>query len=149
MTLKKFLNSLTQDGRYYAEMVENLAELYYLSDNKPSALIEFNKNLFHINLRADLQPNIAAQISHDISKITSNIVIEKSFAISEDRGVVYGDEAMGTHYLNIFFALQSSFNKDPQEVEGALFVVKEPLKTFDDKKLTRSDKLYRKLWGEK
>ena len=147
MSLKKFLNKLAQDGRYYAEMLDNLAEVYYLNDGKPSALIEFNNNLFHINFRSDLLPNIVAQISHDMSKITSNIVIEKPFAITQDKGIVYGDEAMGAHYLNVFFALQSSSIKE-DESSGAIFVVKDPIPAFNGKRQPRSDKLYRKLWGE-
>jgi hypothetical protein len=149
LTLKKFLNILAEDGRYYAEMVEDLAEIYYLSDNRPSVLVEFNKNVFHVNFRSDLTPNVAAQISHDMSKVNSSIVIEAPFAISEDKGVVYGDEAMGTHYLNIFFALQSSSAKNSEETKDAIFVVKDPIRAFSGKRQPRSDKLYRKLWGEK
>ena len=149
MTLKKFLNSLTQDGRYYAEMVENLAEVYYLTDSKPCMLVELNKDVFHLNFRSDLLPNVVAQISHDVSMVTSNVVIEKSFAITQDKGIIYGDEAVGLHYLNIFFALQSSTAKDSEDARDAIFVVKDPIPTFDGKRMPRSDKLYRKLWGEK
>lgn len=148
MSLKKFLNKLAQDGRYYAEMLDNLAEVYYLNDGKPSALIEFDNNLFHINFRSDLLPNIVAQISHDMSKITSNIVIEQPFAITQDRGIVYGDEAMGAHYLNVFFALQSSASKGNEDMSDAIFVVKDPIATFNGKRQPRSDKIYRKLWGD-
>jgi hypothetical protein len=147
MTLKKILNKLTEDGRYYAEMVDNLAEIYYLSESRPCALIEYTKGLMHVNFRSDLMPNVVAQISSDLNKITQNIVVEKVFAITEDKGIVYGDEAMGAYYLNIFFALQSSSLKD-DETNNAIFVVKDPIPTFNGKRQPRSDKLYRKLWGE-
>lgn len=148
MTLKKFLNNLTEDGRYYAEMAESIAEIYYLTDAKPCVLVELREGLLYLNFRSDLQPNVVAQISHDIFKITEDIVIDKTFALSKDKGIIYGDEAMGIHYLNIFFALQSSITKDSEEAKDAIYIVKDPIPTFNGKRAQRSDKLYRKLWGD-
>lgn len=148
MSLKKILKQLALDGRYYAEMVDNLAEIYYLDDAKPVVLAEYEKTVLHLNFRSDLMPSTVAQISHDLSKVAANMVIGSCFALTEDRGVVYGNEAMGAHYLNVYFALQSA-SKDSEETDSAILVVKEPLETFTGKRLHRSDKIYRKLWEDK
>ena len=147
MTLKKFLKLLTDDGRYYAELVSNLAEIYYLNDNRPSVLVEVEKGVYHLNFRSDLVPNIVAQISSDIAKTGVNHTVGPVFAISKDRGVVYGDEAMGMYYISVFMALQPSQTKE-DSTKDAIFVVQEPIETFSGKRSTRSDKIYRKLWGE-
>jgi hypothetical protein len=147
LTLKKFLKTLSDDGRYYAELVSNLAEIYYLNDNRPCVLVEVEKGVYHLNFRSDLVPNVVAQISSDIARIGVNHTIGPVFAISQDRGVVYGDEAMGMHYVSVFMALQPSQSKD-DSMKEAIFVVQEPIETFSGKRATRSDKIYRKLWGE-
>lgn len=150
MTLKKFLKVLTDDGRYYAELVDNLAEIYYLTDSKPSVLIEVDKETYHLNFRSDLMPNVVAQISHDISKTGVSLVVGPAFAISQDKGVVYGNEAMGMHYINVFLALQSSQTKDDDDLKDALFVVKDPLPVCMLKKPSskKTNKKYKKMWDE-
>jgi hypothetical protein len=148
LSLKKILKQLAIDGRYYAEMVDNLAEIYYLDDARPVVLAEYEKTVLHLNFRSDLTPSIVAQVSHDITKIVSNVIVGPCFAITADKGVVYGNEAMGAHYLNVYLALQSS-TKDSEELESAIFVVKEPLETFSGKRQPRSDKIYKKLWEDR
>jgi hypothetical protein len=150
LTLKKFLKVLTDDGRYYAELVDNLAEIYYLTDSKPSVLIEVDKETYHLNFRSDLMPNVVAQISHDISKTGVSLVVGPAFAISQDKGVVYGNEAMGMHYINVFLALQSSQTKDDDDLKDALFVVKDPLPVCMLKKPSskKTNKKYKKMWDE-
>lgn len=148
MSLKKILKQLALDGRYYAEMVDNLAEIYYLDDPKPVVLAEFDKqNLLHLNFRSDLTPSVIAQISHDLTKIAPSVVIGSCFAITSDKGVVYGDEALGVHYFNIFMALQSSSKEESNS--GAIFVVKEPIKTFDSLSQSRTSKIHKKLWEDR
>ena len=147
MSLKKILKQLASDGRYYAETVDNLAEIYYLDDARPVVLAEYEKTVLHLNFRSDLMPSTVAQVSHDIAKIAPNVVIGSCFAITADKGVVYGNEAMGAHYLNVYMALQSSA-KESSESENAIFVVKEPLETFSGRRQPRSDKIYKKLWED-
>ena len=150
MTLKKFLKALTDDGRYYAELVDNLAEVYYLTDSKPSVLIEVEKDTYHINFRSDLVPNVVAQISNDIIKTGINIVVGPVFAVSQDKGVVYGNEAMGMYYINIFLALQSSQTKEDDDLKDAIFVVKDPLQVCMIKRPSgkKTNKKYKKMWEE-
>lgn len=150
MTLKKILKQLTDDGRYYAELVDNLAELYYLTDSKPSALIELDKQTYHVNFRSDLMPNVVAQIAHDLSKTGASIVIGPVFAITQDKGVIYGNEAMGMHYINVFLALQSSQAKEDDDIKDAIFIVKEPIPVCMIKKSTskKTNKKYKKMWDE-
>ena len=148
MSLKKILKQLAVDGRYYAEMVENLAEIYYLDDARPVVLAEYEKTVLHLNFRSDLMPSTVAQISHDIAKIAPNIVIGSCFAITADKGVIYGNEAMGAHYLSVYLALQSSAQESEQS-ESAIFVVKEPLETFSGRRQPRGDKIYKKLWEDR
>lgn len=149
MTLKKFLKALTDDGRYYAELVDNLAEIYYLNDSKPSVLVELEKQVFHLNFRSDLLPNVTAQISSDIFKTGINAVIGPVFAISEDKGIMYGEEAMGAYYLGIYMALNAIQTKDTEISKDVLFVVKDPLAVClvskpDNKKINK----YKKMWDE-
>lgn len=149
MSLKKILKQLALDGRYYAEMINNLAEIYYLDEAKPVVLAELDQqNLLHLNFRSDLSPTIAAQISHDLAKITPNIVVGACFAVTADKGLVYGDEALGAHYLNIFLALQSA-SKEPEAASNAIFIVKEPIRTFDGLSQSRTSKIHKKLWEDR
>ncbi len=147
MTLKKFLKTLCNDGRYYAELVSNLAEVYYLNDTNPSVLVEVEKGVYHLNFRSDLPPNLVAQICGDIVLTGINHVVGPVFAISKERGVVYGDEAMGMHYVNVYLALKPSQVKD-DSTKDAIFVVQEPIETFSGKRVSRSDKIYRRMWEE-
>lgn len=149
MLLKKFLKLLTDDGRYYAELVDNLAEIYYLNDSKPSVLIEYDKQVYHLNFRSDLLPNVVAQISNDICKTGINLVVGPVFAVSEERGIIYGEEAMGSYYLGIYMALNSIQTKDSDISKDALFVVKDPLTVCmvskpNKKKINK----YKKMWDE-
>lgn len=149
MTLKKFLKLLTDDGRYYAELVDNLAEIYYLNDSKPSVLIEFDKQVFHINFRSDLIPNVVAQICSDIFKTSVNAVVGPVFAFSQDKGIVYGEEALGIYYLGIYMALNSMDTKDSDLSRDAIFVVKDPLSVcLASKPVTKKINKYKKMWDE-
>jgi hypothetical protein len=148
LSIKKFLKSLTDDGRYYAEMVDNLAEIYYLNDSRPCALVELEKQVYHINFRSDLAPNIVAQVLTDLYNTGVSIVIGPVFAITKDKGIAYGEEAMGMHYINVFLALQPTSSKDTEETKDVIFIVKDPIPAFQGKIQKRTDKIHKKIWGE-
>ena len=150
MTLKKFLKLLADDGRYYAELVGNLAEVYYLTDANPTILIEVDKDIYHVNFRADLRPNIVAQISSDVTKTGINMVIGPVFGVTSDRGVIYGEEAMGMHYISVFLALQSPKYKEDDELNNAILIIKDPLDVcmFEQPKSKKVKSKYKKMWEE-
>jgi hypothetical protein len=149
LLIKKFLKLLTDDGRYYAELVDNLAEIYYLTDAKPSVLIEVDKGTYHLNFRADLMPNVVAQIAADIAATGAPIAIGPVFAVTQ-KGVIYGNEAMGMHYIDVFLALQTPKSKEDDELNNAIFIVKEPLDIcmFEQPKAKKVTSKYKKMWDE-
>jgi hypothetical protein len=148
--LKKILKQLTKDARYYAEIVDTVAEIYFLGDTKPTVLVELINNMVHLNFRSDLSPESVAQISLDISKSCDpeNIAVCPSFLSIPDKGVVYGEDATAAFYLSIYITFRRHELNNSMDKEKAIFVVENPIYGYGIKQEDINNAKYRKMWGE-
>lgn len=144
--LKQFLTDLTEDGRYFAEMVDDCAEIYINGEQKPVVLLEFDKQVYHLNFRVDLTSHVTAQIMYDMTTIDEDLVIGKDFFSSSETGIVYGDEALGLYFASIIQALEAAQIKEEAALDDSIFVVKQPIMAFGSK-IKQQNKL-EKMWDE-
>jgi hypothetical protein len=148
LSLRKFLNALTKDGTYYSEVVEDTAEIHISTDGRSVVLLEVDKGVYHVNFRSDLAPNIVAQISQDMIKHGANLSVGPCFAASQEEGMLYGDEAMGSFYMTVFLALQTMQDKDDDTTSKTTFVVKSPIYGYGINPSDTQQSKYKKMWGD-
>lgn len=139
--LKNFLNELTKDGRYYAEMIDNVAEIYIDSEPKPIVMLEFDGVVHHLNFRCDLLSGLAAQITYDMTMIDEDIVIGMDFFATSDSGLVYGEQALALYFATILQAFESAQDEHDDALDGALYIVEYPIETVYGKRNERKDKM--------
>jgi len=147
ISLKKLLRDLSKDGSYYAEIVDYIGEIYLMGETTmPIAIIEIKKDICHLNIRRDIPPNIAAQLSCDLSRLCHNIIIGSDFMITVDKGYIYGDEASSLYYVSIHDIIQHNQIKQEAGLSDAFFVVQEPIYGYN--KSNNSINNNRKLWRD-
>ena len=144
--LKQFLTDLTEDGRYFAEMVDDCAEIYINGEARPVVLLEFDDNVYHLNFRCDLTSHLVAQITYDMTIIDEDLVIGKDFFSSSEAGIVYGEEALGLYFASIIQAIESAQMKEEMALNESIYVVKQPIMAFGSK-IEQKNKL-EKMWDE-
>lgn len=143
--LKDFLTKLTKDGHYYAEMVDNVAEIYVDQNSGPAVLLEFDGEVYHLNFRCDMTSQMVAQITYDMTMLDEDIVVGQDFYSDPDSGVVYGEQAMALYFSSILQAFEAAQIKQGAELDESVYVVQQPIYAYGNKKY-KNDKLQR-LWG--
>lgn len=148
--LKKILKQLTKDVRYYAEIVDTMAEIYFLNDSRPTVLVELTNNMIYVNFRSDLSPDAVAEISIDIHKScdTHSIVIGPSFLPIPDKGIVYGEDAVAAFYLSVYATFRKHEFSGDSDRDKAILVVKDPIYAYGIRQQDINNNKYRKMWGE-
>jgi len=142
--LKDFLKTLTKDGRYYAEMVGNVAEIYIDVNAGPIALIEFDDEVYHVSLRCDMTSQAAAQIIYDMTIIDEDIVVGADFYSTPEDGLVYGEQALALYFASILQAYETAQIKQEEQLNDSVYMVKEPIYAYGKREY--KDKVQR-LWG--
>lgn len=143
--LKDFLKALTKNNAYYAEMVDNMAEVYIDKEAGPIALIEFDGSMYHINFRCDMTSQVVAHVTYDMTMIDEDIVIGQDFYSTPEDGVVYGEQALALYFSSILQAFETAQIKQEAELDDSIYLVKEPIYAYGNKKQYKN-KLQR-LWG--
>ena len=143
--LKQFLTDLTDSGEYYAEMLDNCAEIYIVTEQKPVLMLEFDEKVYHLNFRCDLTSNTVAQMTYDMACIDEDLVIGKDFFSSPDTGIVYGKEALDLYFTSIVQAIDTARLQQETTLDDSVYVVTQPIMTYGKKNDT-NNKLQR-LWG--
>jgi hypothetical protein len=142
--LKQFLKELSKDGIYYAEMVENCAEIYIIGDTTPAVLLELQDDFYHVNFRCDVPVRQIAQIMYDMTNIDPDIIVEAEFMISQDHGVIYGQNAMALFYMTVYSAMEHAQAKQEAGLDGVIYVVEQPIEAFCLK--SKSKTKIQKMW---
>ena len=149
--LKDFLLKLTTDtDRYYAEMVDNIAEIYIDNSSGPAALLEVDGKCYHVNFRCDMTSQLVAQMMNDMSKVDRNIVAGPDFYVSPDDGISYGEQALGLYFSSIIQAFEiAQAKQENEELDESTYVVKQPIYAYGNKKngKSSSDDRMQRLWG--
>ena len=143
--MKDFLETLTKDGRYYAEAVGTTAEIYIQGDEGCAALLELEDDMYHVNFRCDMFSQIVAQITYDMTVIDEDIVIGVDFFSSPNTGIVYGEEALKEYFISIVEAIDAAQMRQEGELSNATFIVQEPIYAYGNKE-NKQNRMQR-LWG--
>lgn len=144
--LKQFLTDLTDNGEYYAEMLDNCAEIYVSTDQKPILMIEFDEKVYHLNFRCDTSPNVVAKIMYDMTCIDEDLVVGKDFFTSPETGIVYGIEAVKLYFAHMIHVIDSTRLQEEELLDDSVYIVKEPIIAFGSK-IGQKDKL-KEMWDK-
>ena len=142
--LKDFLNELTKDGTYYAEMTGNLAEIYISTEKNSIVMLEFDGDVYHINFRCDLLSQLVAQLTYDMTMIDSDIMVGVDFFSTPEAGIVYGEQALGLYFASIVYAIDNARLKE-DEIDDSIYIVREPIHAYGPRN-DKKDRMQR-LWG--
>ena len=142
--LKQFLTDLTKDATYYAEIVDNIAEIYVVGDSSPAILLELHDNLYHINIRCDIPSRTVAKLIYDMTIIDEDIVIGQDFFIT-DTGILYGQNAMAAFFSTVYKTMEHIQLRNEMELDDSIYVVQQPIHGYGNKN-GRKNKVQR-LWG--
>ncbi len=146
--LKKFLKDLTADSRYYAEIIDDMAEIYAVDDGIPSVLLELKDNMYHVNIRCDIPPRLSAQIMYDMTMLDEDIIIGPDFFVSQEKGVLYGQEATALFYATIYTTMENAQLEQEIGPEDAIYIVQEPIYGYGGGKNKNDHKSkMQRLWG--
>lgn len=144
--LLKFLEELSKTGTYYAETVENCAEIYIEGDETPAVLLELKGSYYHVNFRCDIPSRQVAQLMYDMTVIDEDIIVEAEFIISQEEGIIYGQNALALFYMTVQKAMDDAQLKHEMGPDNVLFVVEQPIHAYGNRNERNQNKLHQ-LWG--
>ena len=142
--LKDFLEELTKDGRYYAETIDNMAEIYVDGETKPVVMLEFDGSVYHLNFRCDVISRVVAQITYDMTVIDEDIIIGPDFYSTPDAGLIYGEQALAMFFASVVHAFNAAQEQQEAELTDAIYVVEQPIYGYGHK--NDKDNRVRRLW---
>jgi hypothetical protein len=143
---KDFIKQVCHDDRYYAVIEEHMAEFFMKGEMVPICLIEYEEDSdkYMVNMRMGVHPHIVADLMYRMTVADSDIIISEDFILHNERGYIFGEEARSLYFMSIYTMVDDAVEKQNLGVEGATFVVKEPLPVFEGKR-DFSSKI-KKLW---
>jgi len=144
--LKQFLKELCDSGIYYAEIVENCAEIFIIEDSTPAVLLELKDDFYHVNFRCDIPVRQVAQLMYDMTTIDEDIILGPEFIISQEQGVVYGQSALALFYITVHKTMEDVQMKHEAELDGVTYVVEQPLEVFGLRSNPKEKSKIQKMW---
>jgi hypothetical protein len=143
--LKSFLDTLTKSGIYYAEIVDNIAEIYIMGDPIPAILLEIEDDTYKINIRSDITPRLVAQLTYDMTTIDEDITIGPDFFVNPDHSIVYGKDATEAFLSVVYNTMEDIKLKEDVGIENVTYIVTEPIQVCGNNNI-KQNKLQR-MWG--
>jgi len=145
--LKELLEELTKDDKYYAEMVDNIAEIYIQDEPKPVLMIEEDSSIFYLNFRCDLLSNTVAQMTYDITMIDEDIEIGQDFFSTPETGIVSGEDALTLYLTSIIQTFEMAQIERENTLMDNVYVVQSPIYAYGNGNKDERKNKMQKLWG--
>ena len=127
--LKYFLDNVIDNSEdsYKYDRLDNLAEIYKMTDIVPIALIEWHNEtgMFHVRFRIGMSSIDIAKLTRDMAVQDCCINFDEDFIIDPQYGYLYGEEASQAFINRIQQNIQQSHVEDV--TNGAIYVVQEPI----------------------
>ena len=81
-----------------------------------------------------------------MTTIDEDLVMGPEFIISQEKGIIYGPNALALFYMTIHQTMEDAQMKYDAGLDGVIYVVEQPIRTFGLKSKELSK--IQKMWGE-